>query len=274
MIAPAILLLSLIVVFPFVVAGWWSLTTESSPGLSLANYRWLIGLGFLQAFKNSLVIGVGSVVLELLIAIPLAILLNQRLACRGIIRASVLLPWAVPTVGVAAAFLWLANTYYGVFNQLGLATGILDEPVSFFGLQLALPSVTVAHAWKGLPLVFVILLSSLQSLPSELLEAAKVDGAWRMAQFRHVVLPHLKPSIALAAVLSGIYNFALFDITYLLTGGGPAGATTTLPLLLYNQAFKNLDTGRAAVVGMSIFLAGIISLLVLQLRPFQRRSTS
>jgi ABC-type sugar transport system permease subunit len=89
-----------------------------------------------------------------------------------------------------------------------------------------------------------------------------VDGAGRRASFEHIILPHLTPSIALAAVLSGIYNFALFDITYLVTGGGPSGSTTTLPLLLYNQAFRGLDQGRAAAVGLVIFGAGVLALTI------------
>ena len=96
-----------------------------------------------------------------------------------------------------------------------------------------------------------------------------MDGANRRASFSHIILPHLLPSIALAAVLSGIYNFALFDITYLLTGGGPSGSTTTLPLLLYNQAFRGLDQGRAAAVGLVIFAAGVLA-LTLMLRLTRR----
>ncbi len=97
---------------------------------------------------------------------------------------------------------------------------------------------------------------------SDAIEAARVDGAGRRAVFTHVMLPHLTPSIALAAVLSAIYNFSLFDITFLLTGGGPSGSTTTLPLLLYNQAFRALDSGRAAAIGLVIFLSGVVALAV------------
>ena len=269
--APAILLLGLVVVLPFATAAWWSLSPEPGPGLTLAGYRWLLDPAFFDAFRHSLYIAAGSVLLELMIAIPAAILLNQAIPARGFCRAALMVPWAVPTIAVAAAFLWLANTNYGLFNQLGLGLGLLEAPIPFLGSPaLALPSVTVAHAWKGLPLVFVIILSALQSLPPELMEAARVDGAGRMAQFTHVILPHLKPSIALAAVLSGIYNFSLFDITFLLTGGGPAGETTTLPLLLYYQEFKALDTARAAVVGVSIFASGLLALAALGWSSFDR----
>ena len=269
---PAALLLFALLIAPFTFIIWSSFIEKGEIELSLANYQWLFGPAFLPSLKNSLIIGVGSVALEILAAVPLAILLNQRLYGRGILRALVTLPWAVPTISVAAAFLWLSNTNYGLFNQIGLATGILKLPLAFLGdPKLALPAVIMAHAWKGLPLAFIVIFASLQSLPSEYLEAARVDGAWGWGQLRYIILPHLKTAIGLAAVLSGIYNFALFDLTFLLTGGGPAGATMTLPMLEYNQMFRSLDIGRAAAVGVVIFLAGILSLALLFLMNAQDR---
>jgi multiple sugar transport system permease protein len=272
LILPAFLLLLALLIAPFTFIIWHSFVEKGETGLSLANYHWLFGPAFLPSLKNSLIIGVGSVALEILAAVPLAILLNQPLYGRGIWRALVTLPWAVPTISVAAAFLWLSNTNYGLFNQLGLATGILKLPLAFLGdPTLALPAVIMAHAWKGLPLAFIVIFASLQSLPSEHLEAARVDGAWGLGQLRYIILPHLKTAIGLAAVLSGIYNFALFDLTFLLTGGGPAGSTTTLPMLEYNQMFRSLDTGRAAVVGVTIFLVGVLALTLLFLLNTQER---
>jgi len=263
MVGPVTLLLSFLLITPFVAAAWWSLTEGATADLTLRNYKWLGNPSTIDAFLTSLFMGIGSVMLEIFLAVPLAILLNQPLPLRGVMRAAVTLPWAIPTVAVAAAFLWLSNTNYGLFNQIGFATGILKNPVSLLGSQhLALLSVTVAHAWKGLPLVFIIILASLQSLPDELLEAARVDGAGTWSRFRYIILPHLKASIALSAVLSGIYNFSLFDITFLLTGGGPAGKTLTLPLLLYFEQFKAFDRGHAAVTGISIFMASLLALIL------------
>jgi multiple sugar transport system permease protein len=263
MAGPAAFLSAVVVIAPFTYVVFQSFREKRTGELNLDNFQWLLGPAFGPALWNSLVISIGSVLLELLIAIPLAIMLDQVLAGRGILRGLVTLPWAIPTIAVAAAFLWLGNTNYGVINQLGLETGLFAEPIAFLGQPgWATWAVIAAHAWKGLPLVFIIIISSLQSLPHEVLEAARVDGAGRRASFEHIILPHLTPSIALAAVLSGIYNFALFDITYLLTGGGPSGSTTTLPLLLYNQAFRGLDQGRAAAVGLVIFGAGVLALTI------------
>jgi multiple sugar transport system permease protein len=261
LVAPAAFLMSLVVIAPFVYVLWASLFEKRSGAIGLGNFRFLLGPGFLPSLVATLEIGLGSVILEVAAAIPLALLLNQKLRGRGLMRSLVTLPWALPTIAVATAFSWLANTNYGLFDQLGMASGLLKQPIAFLGdLVWALPAVTVAHAWKGLPLVFIIILSALQSLPPEQLEAARVDGAGSWSQFLYVIVPHLKWSIALAGVLSGIYNFSLFDITFLLTGGGPSATTLTLPLLLYNQAFRALDNGRAAAVGIVIFLAGLLSL--------------
>ena len=132
---PALLLLALVVVLPFVTAVWWSLSPEAGTGPTLAGYRWILDPAFFEAFKHSLYIGVGSVLLELVIAIPAAILLNQAIPARGFCRAALMLPWAVPTIAVAAAFLWLANTNYGLFNQLGLGLGLLEAPIAFLGFS-------------------------------------------------------------------------------------------------------------------------------------------
>lgn len=262
MVGPAVFLSALVVLGPFVYVVLQAFVLKGSGALGLENFAWLTGPAFMPALWNSLLISVGSVVLEVVIAIPLAILLDQRLHGRAALRGLVTLPWAIPTITVATAFLWLGNTNYGLFNQVGAELGILREPIAFLGQPgWATASVIAAHAWKGLPLVFIVLLSSLQSLSHEIVEAARVDGAGRWSTFQHVILPHLLPAIGLAGVLSGIYNFALFDITYLLTAGGPSGQTTTLPLLLYNQAFRSLDSGRAAAIGLVIFAAGVVALV-------------
>jgi len=264
MVVPAILLLLMLIVAPFGYIVFASFIEKGSQGFSFSNYAWLSSPLFLPSYRNSLIIGVGSVLLEIIIAVPLAILLNQKMYLRGLWRALITLPWAVPTIAVAAAFLWLANPHYGIFNQIGLEIGLLKQPLAFFGdPDLALLSVIVAHAWKGLPLVFIIVFASLQSLPEEQIEASKIDGAGKLRQLQYVILPHLKTSIALAAVLSGAYNFSLFDLTFLLTGGGPAGLTMGLPMLEYNQMFRSLNVGRAAVIGMTIFLSCIVALSAL-----------
>jgi multiple sugar transport system permease protein len=228
----------------------------------LDNYDRLVSSDLISVFWHTFVIAAGSVLLEVVVALPLALLLTTPMRGRGFMRALVTLPWVVPTVAVSTAFLWLLSTNYGLLNHILVAVGLVDTAVPFLSTSAgALAAVTCVFAWKGLPLVFVILLSALQSLPPEYREAARVDGAGRNAQIRYVVLPHLRTAVVLACVVSGVYNFAQFDLTYLLTGGGPHGATNTLPLLLYN-AFQGLRDGQAAATGIVIFLAGLITLVL------------
>jgi multiple sugar transport system permease protein len=276
LIGPAVVALCVLIAGPFVYVGWQSLFESGSADLGTGNYDWFLRSEFWPTLVNGLKITVGSVALEIICAVPLALLLNQRIPGRGILRGLVTLPWAVPTIAVASAFLWLANPFYGLFNQLGLALGVLSEPISVLGdPKYAIWAVTIATAWKGLPLVFILIMASLQSLDPQYLEAARVDGAPRRAQLRHVIMPHLRSSIALAGVLSAVYNFSLLDLTFLLTGGGPSGSTTSWPFLLYKQEFDALDTGRAAAVGVAIFLAGALALaVVLGLDGLRRRRYS
>jgi ABC-type sugar transport system permease subunit len=272
-VGPAVVALCVLIAGPFVYVAWQSLFALEATSPGVDNYRWFLGTEFWPTLSNGLKITVGSVAIEVICAVPLALLLNRPMRGRGLLRGLVTLPWAVPTIAVASAFLWLASPFYGLFNQLGMATGILGEPISVLGdPRYAIWAVTIATAWKGLPLVFILVMSSLQSLDPQYLEAARVDGAPRSSQLRHVLMPHLRSSIALAAVLSAVYNFSLLDLTFLLTGGGPSGSTTNWPFLLYNQEFDALDTGRAAAVGVSIFLAGVVALaVVLGLDGLRRR---
>ena len=277
LLAPAIFFLCLLIAGPFVYVVWESLFAQGSSTAGLSNYHWFLGgTDIWPTLKNGLKITVVSVALEVAAAVPLVLLLNQRIPGRGIFRGLVTLPWAVPTIAIATAFLWLADPFYGLFNQLGQWSGVLSQPISVLGdPRYAIWAVTLATAWKGLPLVFIIILSALQSLEPQYLEAAKVDGASWRSQLRHVILPHLRSAIALAAVLSAVYNFSLLDLTFLLTDGGPAGTTTNWPLLLYKQNFVALDTGRAAVVGIAIFLAGALALtFVLAVEGLRRRRYS
>jgi multiple sugar transport system permease protein len=273
LVGPAVVALCVLIAGPFVYVAWQSLFALEATSPGVDNYRWFLGSEFWPTLANGLKITVGSVAIEVICAVPLALLLNRPMRGRGLLRGLVTLPWAVPTIAVASAFLWLASPFYGLFNQLGLATGILGEPISVLGdPRYAIWAVTIATAWKGLPLVFILVMSSLQSLDPQYLEAAKVDGAPLSSQLRHVLMPHLRSSIALAGVLSAVYNFALLDLTFLLTGGGPSGSTTSWPFLLYKQEFDALDTGRAAAVGVSIFLAGVVALaVVLGLDGLRRR---
>jgi multiple sugar transport system permease protein len=256
---PGAALLLLLVIVPFGLVIVQSLQSEGA--WTYANYQWLLNSEAAEATVTTCIIALGSVGLSLAVAIPLALGLDRKFRGSGVLRALVTTPWAVPTIGVMTAFLWLTNTNYGLFNQVAMASGLIDTPIAVLSdPRFALTAVTVAHAWKSMPLVLLVILAALQSRSVELVEAARADGASPGQVFRHVTWPHIRGAVTIGAALTGVYNFTLFDITFLLTGGGPSGRTTTLPLLLYSQWFGSGDVGRASAVGCLIFGASVLVL--------------
>ncbi|MCS5717792.1 sugar ABC transporter permease [Herbiconiux sp. CPCC 205763] len=198
----------------------------------------------------------GSVGIGLLVAL----LLNSRFPGRGIARALVTIPWAAPGIAVAVIAVWMLNAQYGVLSRflsgLGVAVGeggVLDDP------NLALPAILITTVWQLFPFTAVVLLSALQSVPDELVEAAHVDGAGRWWTFRVVTWPVIRPTIGLIAVLMAIWSIRRFELIWLMTRGGPLGTTKTLVIDLYSQAFDSKQLGTAAAIGM---VGIVISLII------------
>jgi multiple sugar transport system permease protein len=198
----------------------------------------------------------GSVGIGLLVAL----LLNSRFPGRGIARALVTIPWAAPGIAVAVIAVWMLNAQYGVLSRLltGLGVnvgegGVLDDP------NLALPAILITTVWQLFPFTAVVLLSALQSVPDELVEAAHVDGAGRWWTFRVVTWPVIRPTIGLIAVLMAIWSIRRFELIWLMTRGGPLGTTRTLVIDLYSKAFDSKQLGTAAAIGM---VGIVISLII------------
>jgi multiple sugar transport system permease protein len=169
------------------------------------------------------------------------------------LRASVLLPWAMPTIVAAFVFRWLFDASFGPINAVLDSLGIISSPVAWLGSpDTALPTVIAVHIWKGLPFVILIFLAALQTLPRDLKDAASVDGAGYWQELRWVTLPQLRYIIAITFILRIVWTFNWFDLTYLLTGGGPGGATMTLPIAVYITAFRTYQLGQSAAYATMI----------------------
>ncbi|MCT8179119.1 carbohydrate ABC transporter permease [Variovorax sp. CY25R-8] len=180
-----------------------------------------------------------------------ALLLDAPFRGRGIARAAVTIPWAAPPVAVALIFIWIYNAQYGVFGHTLRFFGIAAGSENWLdSMQLAMPAVLLTTIWQIFPFASVVLLAALQGVPSELREAAVMDGADRLSVFKAVVWPTIRPSVALLALFSTIWSLRRFDLIWLLTQGGPVGATNTLVIDLYRRAFVNHHLGQAAAVGM------------------------
>lgn len=231
--------------------------------IGLKNYKTIFADPiFWNSIWNTIYFTVVSVALELVIGFAAALLLNRKFRGKGIMRAVVMLPWAIPTVIAANAFMFMYNDIYGVFNDLLIRMGILSQPVAWLGsTSTAMLAVIVADVWKCFPFITIILLANLQSIPSDLYESATIDGAGKVQAFVHITLPFMKSAIFTALLLRTIDAIRVFDMITVLTEGGPNDATNVLMTNIYRYTFRymNFDLGAAASV-VSFLLILLISL--------------
>jgi len=273
---PALLLLAAVFLWPLLRYGWLSghassvLTGLVAVPNGGANWQRLLedSRFWQDAFQTLRFAGV-SVALELLLGLGLALLLHQPLRGRGLLRAAVLLPWALPTTVMVLGWRWIYNDPYGPLNSLIIRLG--GTPYGF----LSTPSTTwlfavLADVWKTTPFVALLLLAGLQSIPAELREAMVLEGAGRWQILRRLTLPLLLPYLSLALLFRLAQALGVFDLIQVLTGGGPAGSTETLALYAYLQAMRFLDFGYSATLMMATFL--LLLLLALSWLLLLRRA--
>jgi multiple sugar transport system permease protein len=187
-----------------------------------------------------------------------ALALNRAFVGRTVVRAILTFPYAMPTIAAVLVFIWIYNPSSGVLNDVAGVFGI-GEIGWLTDLQYGMMSVLIATIWKVFPFVMLVVLAALQSVPDELREATRIDGADGLSTFRAVVLPHIMPTLRIVALLMTIWSIRRFEIIYLLTGGGPVETTNTLVVSIYRRAFSDLELGTAAALGM---LGVVLSLVV------------
>ena len=264
LLVPAALLLSLVFVAPLIRYAWLSghassvltgLTPVPNQGANwirlVADQRFWQDLGQTLRFTGV------SVTLELILALAIALLLDQRWRGRGVVRATVLIPWALPTTVMALGWRWIFNTPYGPLNQIANLFGQADLNI------LANPSITwmatvVGDLWKTTPFAALILLAGLQTIPADLYEALRLEGAEPITCFRRITMPLLTPYIGLALLFRLAQAFGVFDLIQVMTGGGPASSTESLALYAYLNAMRFLDFGYSATIMIGSFLLLLI----------------
>jgi multiple sugar transport system permease protein len=261
LISPAAAFVFCIAIYPIVRVLWLSLFAQNL-GTSLApkfvkidNYIRLANDGhFFATVRTTLFFTFVSVAIELVLGLAFALLLNHEFRGRAIARAATLIPWALPTAVLAWAWSWIFNDQFGVLNDLLHRAGILARPIAWLGSgSTALFAVIFADVWKTAPFVMIILLAGLQNIPAELHEAAAIDGASAWKRFRFVTLPLLMPSIMIALLFRAIQSFGIFDLIFVMTGGGPGGATETLAIYTYNTYLRYLDFGYGSAMIVTSF---------------------
>jgi multiple sugar transport system permease protein len=254
--APALIAYVLVILWPFASSVLLSLyeftLLDPVPRFAgLENFRRIAAQPeILQAWLTTLGFVLCTTALATLLGLSWALLMQQPFPGRDIVRAASLLAWILPSTVTAFLWSWILNGRYGVLNALLVGTGILERPVPWLSDTAgARAAIVVAKCWLSIPLIMTFFLSGLQSLSQEQLDAARVDGARNRDLVRHVVLPHLRPTLMIVVLIAAIGNIHQFDVIYALTSGGPVRATTTLSVEVYRQAFENWDMGFAAAVG-------------------------
>ncbi len=266
---PSVLLIVGLVVTPFLQAFWFSFTDKHTVApdyefVGLDNYiSFFQQPDFPEAFKNSVVWTVGSVGIELVLGLYVALILQRHFKLRGVARAIVLFPYLIPTIVAVLVWRFMMHDLLGVVNYGLISIGLIRDPVLWFSnTDTAMMGVIIVGVWKFFPFVVIALLGILQSIPGETYEAAKVDGATMFQELWHITMPAILPVFLLTALLRTIWTGEKFDIIYLLTGGGPVNATTTLPIFVYREAFDHWRMGRASAVAMVTFAVLLVCTLV------------
>lgn len=270
-VVPALLWLLLIILVPFLLSIYLSLTNSTAGRwgtfVGLENYRNLLGSEiFRRTFRNSVIFTAVSIALKTAIGTALALLLNQKLRGRKFFRGAILLPWIAPASLSTLAWLWIFNPVFGVANQSLKGLGFIHTDIPWLSQStLALLSVILVNTWRGTPFFVITILAGLSSVPQQLYEAAKVDGAGTWKQFLNVTLPLIQPILIIVVLFSTIMTFSDFQIVYILTNGGPANSTHLFATLAYQVGMTGGNTSGGATI--LLFMLPFLALLIyLQLR--------
>ncbi len=223
---------------------------------------------FWESLGHTLVYAFGVMIISFVIGFALALLLNRDIKFRGAFRTLFFIPWVVPSVVISLLGMWMFNQSYGVINYLLQAVGLIDEFLPWLQrTDLAMWTVIIVTVWKTFPFMMIMLLSGLQTIPKEQIEAALIDGANRFQVFRHVTLPNLREIIMIVTLLDIIWEFQDFTFIWILTKGGPVNATTTWPIYVYRTAFKTYEVGYASAIG-ALWLIALAIFSVFYVRTF------
>jgi multiple sugar transport system permease protein len=265
LIAPTVLIFSAVIVYPLVSALYLSLfsiytLTLQGSWVGLGNYGELLGSQtFWRALTNNLIWTVGTLTLQIVFGVALALLLNNNIWFRSLARSLVLFPYFISTVVAVLVWRWLFNDLYGILNHMMMRVGLIDMPINWLGeMPNAMASIILVGAWKYFPFVVIAVLARLQTVPPQLYEAARVDGANAWSRFWDVTLPQLRDVLTVIILLRTIWDFKEFDLIYLMTGGGPLNRTQTLPLVVYQQAFGLNQMGMAAAYSVVMMLVMLV----------------
>lgn len=261
---PALGTVALVAIFPLTWTIWESLHLHDlrmpwrgRPLVGPANYAEALATPrFWAALGHTAIFTAGSVTLELLLGLVLALALNRAYRGRGLVRTAVVLPWAIPTVVAALVWSFMFDSQVGIVNALAVDAGLMqaDRPLVWFvHATAAWVPIILADVWKMTPFVTLLLLAGLQGIDRSLYEAARTDGARSWQQFVHVTLPLLRPALLVTLIFRSLDAFRVFDLIYVLTKGGPGTSTEPISLYAFNMLLNNLRFGYGSALSVIVF---------------------
>ena len=252
-ILPILVLIGIIFIYPLsqvLISSFYNIRLGAQEGIfvGLDNYRLIFSEPvFWKSVRSSLIWTFGNLILQLIIPLGVAILLNQKLKGMHFMRTLILLPWIIPMVALAVSMRWMLLPEIGIFNEILKNT--IGTQISFLGSKsTAMPTLIILNTWKWLPFGTLLILTALQTIPREVYEAARVDGANFWKQFIYITFPLLGKVIWFMGYLILVWNFNTFDTIWLTTEGGPGHIMQTLTILVYRRAFKVFRLGEGAAV--------------------------
>ena len=261
LVLPALLLLATLTLYPVAYGIWISLFSKHSffPEQSFVGLGNYLAIALDEEFWRSLRLGLvysrSTIAMQLVLGVGAALILHQSFPGRGLVRALTIFPYVVPTVIAVVIWKWLLNAQFGLVNHALEAAGLIGAPISWMGREWIMVSLILVSVWQFFPFVVLAVLARLQTIPPELYEAAKVDGANALRRFLHVTLPQLASVLFVVVLLRSIWMFTKFDTPWLMIqGGGAESYIRTLPVYTYQRTFAWYEAGRGSAMAVVRFL--------------------
>lgn len=258
---PAIIIVLALFVYPIISSFYFSFTNKNliRPTYDFVGFDNYIAVlkdkGFWNAFLNSLKWTIFSLGGQLLVGFTAALALNKVKHLKGFYKTLLIIPWAFPSIVIAFSWQWILNGVYGFLPNILVQLGLCDTPPQFLTDRvLAFVVLVFINIWFGAPMIMVNVLAALQTVPQDQYEAAEIDGAKGWQSFLYITVPHIKVVTGLLVVLRTVWIFNNFDLIYLITGGGPAGATQTVPVYAYDMGWGTKLLGKSSAVTVLLFI--------------------
>jgi multiple sugar transport system permease protein len=263
---PIILYEGLLIVYPIAQGIYGSFTrielasNTQAEWIGWDNYRRMFAdPAFWKVIQTTLIFTALVIIVALSAGLFTALLFNRPFRFRPAARGMLMMPWAIPEVPVVMIFIWILSPQFGVVNILArMLPGVTQNPQWLQVPELAMGWMVLISSWKAFPFYSLVILAALQAIPQELYEAAKVDGANPLQLFWHITIPGIATTLELLVVLASIFSFKQFTIIFLMTGGGPSGATETIVIRIFNTAFRFYDYSYAAALGVAGFIVSLV----------------